>query len=59
VWNGYGIADTVNRALAGEEQVAQGIGWQTIDADHNLPASGGYVAPVDYKSAYRTLWGLK
>ncbi len=57
-WAGYGTADAINRALAGVDQVPQGLGFQTIDTDHNLPKKGAYTNGFDYKSAYRTLWNL-
>src|SRR5215213_1734031 len=57
-WAGYATADVVNRALAGTDQVPQGLGFQTVDTDHNLPKKGPYTSSVDYKSAYRTLWNL-
>lgn len=56
-WYGYGAIDTLNRVFNGEEPVAQGMSFQAVDASHNLPASGGYVAPVDYVSAYEAAWG--
>ncbi len=57
-WEGYATADVVNRALAGAPQVPEGLGYQTVDANHNLAKQGPYTTNVDYKSAYRTLWHL-
>lgn len=57
-WAGYATADIVNRALNTTDQVPEGLGYRTIDADHNLPKKGPYTSSVDYKSAYRTLWHL-
>jgi len=57
-WEGYATTDVVNRALAGTNQVPEGLGYRTVDATHNLPKQGPYTSSVDYKSAYRTLWNL-
>jgi hypothetical protein len=36
-----------------------GLGFQLLDRTHDDAAKGhDYRAPVDYKSAYRRLWGL-
>jgi ribose transport system substrate-binding protein len=58
-WLGYGAIDTVNRIFAGQEQVPQGWGWQTVDVAHNLPAPGKLYEPsVDYRAAYLKAWGV-
>jgi ribose transport system substrate-binding protein len=58
-WAGYAAIDTTIRTLAGEDTVPEGWGWQTIDADHNLPADGqGYAVDYDYASAYKAAWGI-
>lgn len=59
VWMGYGAMDNMNRALNGEEAIAQGIGAVLVDKDHNMPETPGsdYTSRIDYISAYRTLWG--
>ncbi|MBO1901762.1 substrate-binding domain-containing protein [Leucobacter weissii] len=57
-WYGYGAIDTINRVFNGESAVPQGMSFQIVDAEHNLPDEGGYVPPVDYESAYREAWGV-
>jgi ribose transport system substrate-binding protein len=60
-WYGWAAADTMNSLLAGKEPRNSGVGWQLIDKDHNLNlvgSGGGYQPAIDYKSAYRKLWGL-
>ncbi len=57
IWSGWAAADTMNRLFAGAEPAVAGLGYKLIDGDHNMPASGGYVSPVDFKSAYKTVWG--
>lgn len=58
-WPMWGTADDLNRVFAGvapADLPSQGGGWQFVDADHNLPAKGGYVTPVDYQKAYKAIW---
>lgn len=58
-WMAWSAVDIVNRIFAkADYDVDQGISWQLVDKTHNLPASGPYVAPVDFKSAYRKVWGV-
>ena len=59
-WLGWGLADTMNRVLAGEDPrslPSEGTGFQYIDKDHNLPGPGKTFEPnVDFKSAYEKVW---
>lgn len=57
-WEGYAAVDALNRILQGEEPVPTGMGLQLFDADNNVPASGGYVPPFDYKAIYQQAWGV-
>ncbi|MEZ5215711.1 MAG: sugar ABC transporter substrate-binding protein [Ilumatobacteraceae bacterium] len=57
-WTGWDSIDTVNRLLSGESNANSGIGWRLIDATQNLPEAGGYEPDVDYRSAYRAVWGV-
>ncbi|SOD71823.1 monosaccharide ABC transporter substrate-binding protein (CUT2 family) [Jatrophihabitans sp. GAS493] len=59
-WHGWAVVDEVNRQFAkpGSAPVDEGLGMQIIDKDHNLPASGGWVPPVDFKAAYMKVWGV-
>ncbi len=56
-WIGWASADTMNRTFAGAEPAPAGIGFKVVDIDHNLPASGSYKSAVDFKSAYKAVWG--
>jgi ribose transport system substrate-binding protein len=56
IWQGWSAADTLNRVFAGDPAVPEGLGFQLVDATHNLPASGAFVAPVNYQKAYETVW---
>jgi ribose transport system substrate-binding protein len=57
-WEGYAAIDGLVRLFAGREPVSSGIGIQVYDADHNVPKTGGYVAPFDFRAAYRQAWGV-
>jgi ribose transport system substrate-binding protein len=56
-WIGWGSADAMNRVFAGGEPAPAGIGFKLVDADYNLPPSGDYHSAVDFKSAYKAIWG--
>jgi ribose transport system substrate-binding protein len=56
-WLGWAAVDTLNRVLAGRPAAPQGIGWQIVDRDHNIGEAGTYAVDVDFKSAYRKVWG--
>ncbi|MGE0136902.1 MAG: sugar ABC transporter substrate-binding protein [Ilumatobacteraceae bacterium] len=59
-WSGWGLTDSMIRHFAGEERMPQGIGFQMIDKDHNLPPEPGseMVPPVDFKAVYKKSWGV-
>lgn len=56
VWVGYAAADTMNRIFAGSGPAPEGMGFRLIDGTHNLPASGDYSSPIDFKAAYKAVW---
>ncbi len=58
-WYTAATADAVNRIFAegpDAEIPGGGGGWQVIDTDHGLPASGSYKPPVDFEAAFRKIW---
>jgi ribose transport system substrate-binding protein len=57
-WEGFGGIDALNRIFHGQKPVPSGIGVQVFDQTHNLPASGGYKAPFDFKALYKKAWGV-
>jgi ribose transport system substrate-binding protein len=57
-WEGYGGIDALNRIFHGQKPVKSGIGIQVFDQTHNLPSSGGYKAPYDFKALYKKAWGV-
>jgi ribose transport system substrate-binding protein len=56
-WEAESAIDNLNRLFGGATPVSSGIGLQAFDATHNVPASGGYQAPIDFSAAYRKIWG--
>jgi hypothetical protein len=49
------------RVFAGEPQVDQGIGVQSIDKNHNLPASTSYYdgnQRSQWRENYLKIWGV-
>ena len=60
-WAGWAVVDQINRAFAGAPLVDQGIGLQSIDAEHNLPTRTPFYdgnARSDYEANFRRIWGL-
>ena len=57
-WTGWSAVDTLNSLFRGEKPAYSGLGWQLVDATHNLPASGPWVSPIDFKAAYKKAWGI-
>lgn len=59
VWMGWGAMDNINRVLNGQPTVPEGVGHRVVTKSANLPETAGspYVSPIDFKSAYRKLWG--
>lgn len=57
-WTGWAAVDTMNSLFRHEAPAFSGLGWQLVDATHNLPASGPWDSPVDFKAAYEKAWGI-
>ncbi len=58
-WGAYGSVDTAIRIINGEKALVQGDGMQFVDKDNNLPPAGqDYTGNVDFKSAYKKIWGI-
>jgi ribose transport system substrate-binding protein len=57
-WTGWAAVDTLNSLFQGKAPAFSGLGWQLVDPTHNLPASGPWVSPVDFKAAYKKAWGI-
>ncbi len=57
-WIGWSAIDTINSYFIGQPPADSGIGWTIADATHNLPASGSFNPPVDFRSQYKKAWGV-
>jgi ribose transport system substrate-binding protein len=57
-WTGWSAVDTLNSLFQGKKPAYSGLGWQLVDLTHNLPASGPWVSPIDFKAAYKKAWGI-
>ncbi|MBC7373151.1 MAG: substrate-binding domain-containing protein [Frankiales bacterium] len=56
-WTGWAAVDTMNSLFTGKPVADSGLGWQLVDKDHNLTASGPFVPAVDFKAIYKKAWG--
>jgi ribose transport system substrate-binding protein len=56
-WLGYAAMDSINRVFANTPAVAEGFGSRIVDRENNMTAEGPYASPIDFKSAYRKVWG--
>jgi ribose transport system substrate-binding protein len=59
-WVSWAAMDELNRHFNDQPSVSQGVGFVSIDKDHNMPATpgDGYQTPVDFKTIYKTAWGV-
>lgn len=57
-WEGWASVDAMNRAFAGAEQVHGGQGYIYVDATTNMPETGAWDSNVDFRAAFKTLWGV-
>jgi ribose transport system substrate-binding protein len=55
-WTGWAAVDSLNSFFIGQQPADSGLGQVLIDKNHNLPASGPYVPPIDFKAAYKKAW---
>src|SRR6266536_1389396 len=57
-WTGFASIDTMNSLFRHQKPAYSGLGWQLVDATHNLPASGPFVSSINYKAIYEKAWGV-
>jgi ribose transport system substrate-binding protein len=58
-WWGFAGADTLNSLFNGEEPRDEGIGWQLLTKEQNLPTKNEvFKGPVEYEAAYKKSWGV-
>jgi len=58
-WTGWAAIDAMNSAFNHKKTVPSGIGWELVDATHNLPASGNIVPKQNFIAAFEKAWGVK
>jgi len=58
-WVGWATIDTMNSVFTHKKVSLSGIGWQLVDATHNLPPDGNLVPKENYQAAYEKAWGVK
>jgi ribose transport system substrate-binding protein len=58
-WVGWAAIDALNSWFTHKPVYPSGIGWQLVDATHNLPANGNLIPKENYQAAYLKAWGIK
>jgi ribose transport system substrate-binding protein len=58
-WVGWAAIDAMNSVFTHKPVYLSGIGWELVDATHNLPPSGVLVPKENYEAAYEKAWGVK
>ncbi|MGK0741378.1 sugar ABC transporter substrate-binding protein [Leucobacter sp. Z1108] len=56
-WEAWGSIDTAIRIRNGQEAAYIGQSIQVIDADNNMPETGGYEGSIDFRSKFLESWG--
>ena len=57
-WMSYGMVDNMNRLLSGQQPVDQGLGVKLLTKD-NIQPSGAWEGDMDFRAAYKKLWGVQ
>jgi ribose transport system substrate-binding protein len=57
-WTGWASIDTMNSLFLHQTPAYSGLGWQLVDLQHNLPASGPFTSSINYKAIYEKAWGV-
>jgi ribose transport system substrate-binding protein len=57
-WLAWGGIDTMNSVFRHAKPAEVGVGTVMVDRQHNLPPSGGYEPPIDFRAQYRAAWGV-
>jgi len=58
-WVGWSAVDAMNSVFTHKPTYQSGIGWELVDATHNLPANDVLVAKQNFEAAYEKAWGVK
>jgi ribose transport system substrate-binding protein len=59
-WVSWAAMDQLNRYFNGQPSVPQGLGFVSIDKNHNMPKNPGegYKTSVDFQALYKKAWGV-
>ncbi|MER2537572.1 MAG: substrate-binding domain-containing protein [Rhizobiaceae bacterium] len=57
-WASFGMVDNMNRLLAGQQPADQGLRVKLLTRD-NMQPSGAWQGDIDFRAAYKKLWGVK
>jgi ribose transport system substrate-binding protein len=57
-WTGYAAVDTMNSLFRHARPAYSGLGWELVDATHNLPPAGPFVSKINFKAIYEKAWGV-
>jgi ribose transport system substrate-binding protein len=57
-WESWAAMDELNRQFAspGSAPVNEGLGFEIVDATHNLPSGATWVDPFNFEAAYQKIW---
>jgi ribose transport system substrate-binding protein len=58
-WVGWAAIDAMNSVFTHKPVYPSGIGWELVDATHNLPANDNLVPKQNFEAAYEKAWGVK
>jgi len=58
-WVGWSAVDAMNSVFTHRPTYNSGIGWELVDATHNLPANDVLVPKENFEAAYEKAWGVK
>jgi ribose transport system substrate-binding protein len=58
-WEGWASIDAMNSVFTHKTVYPSGIGWELVDATHNLPANDNLVPKQNFQAAYEKAWGVK
>jgi hypothetical protein len=57
-WTAWAAIDTMNSVFTHRPVYPSGIGWELVDATHNLPPNGVLSPPYNFMAEYEKAWGV-
>jgi len=58
-WTAWAAIDTMNSVFTHRPVYPSGIGWELVDATHNLPPNGVLSPPYNFMAEYEKAWGVE